>query len=109
MTKSIISEGPLPPAKTALVGCEQELKAPLADVKSPKSCALPRVAIVTKSILLVALGEYPPPKSPLVELEEAAVELVALVKLPKSCAFPVVDIVTNSITSVGVTPPPKLL
>ena len=84
-------------------------------VKSPKSDALPVVAIVTKSILLRLLvldGLYPPANIPLILFDVApgVVDLL-IVKSPKSVPFPVLAMVKNSIVftnvvSFGARPPP---
>ena len=84
-----------PPAKRHFVRLDKF--APLlADVKLPKSVALPVLAIVTNSIVSVPL--IPPnkalvPEEPPVEHKEPVTN-----KSPKSVAFPVDPIVTYSIT-----------
>jgi hypothetical protein len=78
-----------------------------AAVKSPKSVALPGVAMVTYSIVLT--GPEPPPKIPYVPSEQAAKEFLAAVKSPKSVALPVVAIVMYSMVFIvePVYPPPN--
>jgi hypothetical protein len=50
-----------PPPNTALVGAEKHAFNSLRKTStSPKSCALPNVAIVIKSITFVSLGVSPP-------------------------------------------------
>ena len=67
----------------------------LATDISPKSCASPKVDIVTKSIVLRPIGAEYPPKIKLRVGEDAApVTLLATLKSPKSTAFPVAAIVT---------------
>jgi hypothetical protein len=61
----------------------------------PKDVALPVVAIVTYSIILVVDAFVsPPPKIPLVGEEHPAPAPKAVTKLPKLLALPVVAIVT---------------
>jgi hypothetical protein len=70
---------------------------PLA--KSPKSVALPKVAIVTKSITFEREPPpvVPPKHKPLIEFEADPLSPLATVISPKSAAFPVVAICTVSI------------
>ena len=67
-----------------------ELPASLDKDKSPKSCASPVVAIVTKSIkfTLPEGSRLPPAKHALVELETPYGFLRPDVKFPNSVAFP---------------------
>ena len=81
-----------PPARTPLI---ELLDAPqgsyIPSTISPKSCAFPRVAIVTYSITFDMAGdEYPPAIMPLVESEVAILEVLVIAVSPKSVAFPVV-------------------
>ena len=70
----------------------------LAAVKSPKSDALPVVAMVTKSIIFEFPVSYPPPQTPRIGEEQTPPPSLAAVKSPKSDAFPMDAIVQNSIT-----------
>ena len=58
--KSIILVLGSPPAKTPLVAFDPDPAVPLASVKSPKSCALPRVVSVMYDILLIFEPVLPP-------------------------------------------------
>ena len=67
----------------------------LLAVESPKSVALPRVAMVTKSIVLspeplVLLG----PNTALTSFELAAIYPASVVESPKKAALPVVEKLT---------------
>ena len=81
-----VFDGP-PAPNNPRVEFEQDPKKVLANVKSPKSCAFPVVAMVINCIVLVTPGALPPPKSPQTELEHPAGCSVATTKLPKSTAF----------------------
>ena len=76
---------------------------------SPKSCAFPVVARVTKSTLFITVGVLPPMNKPLVGDPEETTLALAAVKLPKSVAFAFDAIINKSIVSVlpePVSPPP---
>ena len=69
----------------------------LVPIISPKSVALPVVAVVKKDIVLTMLGLPPSAKTILVELFAAPKFWPVVCASPKSIAFPVVEIVTYSI------------
>ena len=111
----MVSLEPEPIAQTALVCDEKPAPSPLDEVRSPKSCPFPSVAIVINSIVFVLLatgpGAAPPITIPRIALDEAP-ELGVLVpiKSPKSDAFPVVEIVIYSILLIllGDEEPPRV-
>ena len=65
----MLVSGEVPHIITPLVGLDAPPALAVGAFKSPKSCALPVVAIVTKSIVFVIPPFVPPALIPLVELE----------------------------------------
>ena len=84
-----------PPASTKRVGDEVPVALPLTCVKSPKSNALPNVAMVIKSTALVTLGVVPSVSNPLTALPPALPLWLVTVVSPKSAESPCVAIVIN--------------
>ena len=82
-----------PPPNTPRVVEEHPASPYLATVKSPKSVALPVVAMVMYSITLELAPSVPPPNTPRVVEEQAPSILLSPVKSPKSVALPVVAMV----------------
>ena len=105
----VVGAPPSPPPVRPLVAEEQPAKLCRANVKSPKSVALPSLSIVTYWIIFTPL--LPPAQTPLVDEASAASEDLAAVRLPKSVAFPRVEITTKSIVLTAPlaksVPPPK--
>jgi hypothetical protein len=83
----------MPPPNNPRVLEEQPARDWVAVVRSPKSVALPTVAIVTYSIVLNLLPALkPPPNKPRVLEEQEANPKAAVVISPKSEASPSVEI-----------------
>ena len=108
---SLVTLGVNPLLNTNLM----ELAEPLASVHTPlvppKFTALPKVEIVTKSIVDPAPLLFPPAKIHLTAFESDAISFLATVKSPKSAALPKVDIVIKFITLVfaGLYLPPAII
>ncbi len=77
----------LPAICMCRVGDDTDPAIPFADVKSPKSCEFPVVAMVKNCIVLVYAGLAPPENTPLIEFPSPS-GLVAKTESPTSCPFP---------------------
>ena len=96
---SVLDDGVLflPPPNTPRVGDETHDTFALPSTKTPKSEALPVVAIVTNSITSVKEGEAPPANIPRVEDPILATPLLATVASPKSVELHKIATYTKSI------------
>ena len=86
-----------PPAITPLIGEDVPVQSSTTAVKSPKSVALPALAMVIYCITLI--GPAPPAIIPLVEELKFALFFLLAHKSPKSVASPALAMVIYSIVS----------